>query len=35
MTSKQESVQERRLPGWLWVWAAFVVFFALEAVRLS
>ncbi len=35
MTSKQQTVKERRRVGWLWVWAVFIVFFALEAARLS
>jgi len=35
MTSNDEPTLRHRLPGWLWVWAAFVVYFALEAMRLS
>lgn len=35
MTSNHESTPRRRRPGWLWVWAVFVVYFAFEVVRLS
>jgi len=35
MTSNQQSTSRHRLPGWLWVWAAFVVYFAFEVMRLS
>lgn len=34
MTSNHESTPRRRL-GWLWVWAALVVYFAFEVMRLS
>ena len=35
MTSNRKSRSERRRLGWVWVWAVFVVFFALEVARLS
>jgi hypothetical protein len=35
MTSKHETAKARRYPGWLWVWGVLIVFFALEAARLS
>ena len=35
MTSNHESDSGRRSLGWVWVWAALVIFFALEVARLS
>ena len=35
MTSNRKFGSERRRFGWVWVWAVFVVFFALEVARLS
>ena len=35
MNDKGEAGTERRNTGWLWVWAAFVIYFALEVARLS
>ncbi len=35
MTSNRKPGSECRRLGWVWVWAVFVVFFALEVARLS
>ena len=35
MTSNYESKPRQRRPGWIWVWAAFVIYFAFEAARLA
>jgi hypothetical protein len=35
MTSSKESRPERRRLGWIWVWCALVIYFALEVARLS
>ena len=35
MMSNRKCESERRRLGWVWVWAVFVIFFALEVARLS
>jgi hypothetical protein len=35
MMSNPKRGSERRRLGWVWVWAVFVIFFALEVARLS
>jgi hypothetical protein len=35
MTGNYESKPRARRPGWIWVWAALVIYFALEVARLS
>jgi len=35
MNGKRKSGVERRRLGWVWVWAAFIIFFVLEVTRLS
>ncbi len=35
MTSNYESKPRQRRLGWIWVWAAFVIYFAFEAARLA
>ena len=34
MSNRKRGLERRRL-GWVWVWAVFVIFFALEVARLS
>ena len=35
MTSNYESKPRQRLPGWIWVWGALVIYFAFEVARLA
>jgi hypothetical protein len=35
MTGNYESKPRQRRLGWMWVWAAFVIYFAFEIARLS
>ena len=35
MNDKGETRVQRKRFGWIWVWAAFVIFFALEVARLQ
>jgi hypothetical protein len=35
MTRDYEAKPRQRRLGWVWVWAALVIFFAFEAARLS
>ena len=35
MSGNGKSETERRRTGWIWVWAAFVIYFAFEVARLS
>ncbi len=35
MTSLYESKPRQRRLGWVWVWAALVIYFAFEVARLS
>ena len=35
MTDNYESKPQQRRLGWLWVWAAFVIYFAFEVARLA
>ncbi len=35
MNGNGKSGIQRRRTGWIWVWAAFIIFFALEVARLS
>ena len=35
MNRSNESGMQRKPIGWVWVWAAFVIFVALEIARLS
>ncbi len=35
MTSNYESTSRPRRIGWVWVWAALVIYVAFEAARLS
>ncbi|MDH3953377.1 MAG: hypothetical protein OEV03_04130 [Gammaproteobacteria bacterium] len=35
MTSNYESKPRQRRPGWIWVWAGLVIYFAFEVARLS
>ena len=35
MRSNKHSKPRQRSLGWIWVWAAFLIYFAFEIVRLS
>ena len=35
MTGNYESKPQQRRLGWIWVWAALVIYFAFEVARLS
>ena len=35
MTDNYDAKPQQRRLGWIWVWVAFVLFFAFEVARLS